>query len=158
MCIKLDPIRSAQHPSPASLISLAFLPLAPPSISIHGSTPFSLHIFFKSLQGFIKPKTGSHEIGRQPKLHARFFRGSPAKLSYMYSLKFDSPQMYMFNDPCKKLVNPHNEQPKSPQLNGFTRAPMEGIHGQMDVFHFAPHTPRRFMIPELSCCRLMVFC
>lgn len=149
----------AQHPSPASLISLAFLPLAPPSISIHGSTPFSLHIFFKSLHAgvswkFIKPKTGGHEIGCQPKLHARFFGEIPQNCRTC-SMKFDSPHMYMFNDPCKKLVNPHNEQPKSPQLNGFTRAPMEGIHGQMDVFHFAPHPPR-FMIPELSCCRLMV--
>ncbi len=51
------------HPSPASLISLAFLPLAPPSISIHGSTPFSLHIFFKSLwQVSLDPgaRHGSH--------------------------------------------------------------------------------------------------
>ena len=88
-------------------------------------------------RGFIKPKTGGHEIGRQPKLHARFFGEVPQNCRTC-SMKFDSPQMYMFNDPCKKLVNPHNEQPTSPQLNGFTRAPMEG---QMDVFHFAPHPP-----------------
>mmetsp|Transcript_11334 Transcript_11334/g.21374 ORF Transcript_11334/g.21374 Transcript_11334/m.21374 type:complete len:257 (-) Transcript_11334:161-931(-) len=33
---------------PASLISFAFLPLAPPSISIQGFTPLASHIFFKS--------------------------------------------------------------------------------------------------------------